>query len=66
MLSHFDIKKLHHLIVFFYMKTLVEIYKVGQNQLVNRFHNLNNKICYSWFNDSFDTFKVKCKKLFLQ
>ena len=44
----------------------VSNYKVGQNQIVNRFHNLNNKICYSWFNDSFNTFKVKCKKLLLQ
>ena len=43
----------------------VSNYKIGRNLLVNRFHNLNNKICYSWLNESFDTFKVKCKKLFL-
>ena len=41
-------------------------YKVGRNLIVNRFHNLNNQICYTWLNDSFNTFKVKCKKLFLQ
>ena len=28
-------------------------------------NDLNNKIEYSWFNDSFDTFKVNCKKLLL-
>ena len=42
----------------------VSNYKVGRNLLVNRFHNLNNKIIYSWFNESFNTFKVKCKQLF--
>ena len=40
-------------------------YKVGRNLLVNRFLNLNNKIKYTWFNDSFNTFKVKCKQLLL-
>ena len=28
--------------------------------------SLNNKIKYTWFNDSFNTFKVKCKQLLLQ
>ena len=41
-------------------------YKVGRNLLCNRFKQLNNKIDYSWFNESLDTFKVKCKKLLLQ
>ena len=40
-------------------------YKVGQNLLVNRFKTLNNKINYSWFHESFESFKVKCKNLFL-
>ena len=40
-------------------------YKVGRNLLVNRFLNLNNKINFTWFNDSFNTFKVKCKQLLL-
>ena len=38
-------------------------YKVGRNLL---FKSLNNKIDYSWFNESLNTFKVKCKKLLLQ
>ena len=40
-------------------------YKVGRNLLVNRFKSLSNKIDYSWFNDSFESFKVKCKNLLL-
>ena len=40
-------------------------YKVGQNFLVNRFQPLNDKIKYTWFNDSFDSYKIKCKNLFL-
>ena len=38
-------------------------YKVGRNLVVNRFQSLNNKINYSWLNDSFESFKVKCKNL---
>ena len=41
-------------------------YKVGQNLMVNRFKPLNNKIEYTWFNESFNSFKIKCKKLLLQ
>ena len=41
-------------------------YKVGRNILVNRFKYLNNKINYSWLNDSFNTFKINCKHLLLQ
>ena len=37
----------------------VSKYKVGRNLLVNRF----KKIPYTWFNDAFNTFKVKCKQL---
>ena len=40
-------------------------YKVGRNILTNRFLPLNNKIEFSWFNESFETFKVKCKLLLL-
>ena len=43
----------------------VSNYKVGRNLLVNRFLHLNNKIKYSWLNDLFNTFKVKCKNLLL-
>ena len=44
----------------------VSNYKVGQNLLVNRLKQLNNKISFSWLNESFDSFKVKCKKLLLE
>ena len=44
----------------------ISTYKVGRNLLVNRFKSLNNKINLSWFNDSYNTFKVKCKQLLLQ
>ena len=40
-------------------------YKVVRNLLVNRFQILNNKIDYSWFNASFESFKIKCKSLML-
>ena len=44
----------------------VSNYKVGQNLLVNRFKSLNNKISFNWFNESLESFKVKCKKLLLE
>ena len=40
-------------------------YKVGRNLMTNRFHPLNNIIKLSWFNDSFESFKIKCKTLLL-
>ena len=43
----------------------VSNYKVGRNLLVDRFKFPNNKIDYSWFNELFNTFKVKCKQLLL-
>ena len=33
-------------------------YKVGRNLLVNRFLPLNDKIKYTWFNESFESFSV--------
>ena len=39
--------------------------KIGMNMLSNRFFYLNGKIELDWFNLSFNSFKVKCKKLFL-
>ena len=33
--------------------------------LINKVLDLNNKINCSWFNDSFNTFKVNCKKMLL-
>ena len=41
-------------------------YRVGQNLMVNRFKLLNNKIEYSWLYESLNSFKIKCKKMFLQ
>ena len=40
-------------------------YKVGNNLLSNRFTILNGKIELSWLNDSFNSYKIKCKKKFL-
>ena len=40
-------------------------YKVGRNIIVNRLQALNNKIDYSWFNVSYESFKVICKNLLL-
>ena len=37
----------------------------GKNLIVNRFKSLNNKIDYDWFNESLNSFKIKCKKLLL-
>ena len=39
--------------------------RVGMNILSNRFWYLNGKIKLDWMNLSFDTFKIKCKKLLL-
>ena len=39
--------------------------KVGQNAFANRSYILNGKIPLTWFNGSLETFKIKCKKLFL-
>ena len=44
----------------------VSNYKVGQNLIINRFKTLNNKIPYTWLNESVESFKVKCKKLLLE
>ena len=40
-------------------------YKIGNNLLSNRFTMLNGKIELSMLNDSFESFKVKCKTKFL-
>ena len=39
--------------------------RVGMNILSNRFWYLNGKIKLDWMNLSFNTFKIKCKKLLL-
>ena len=39
--------------------------KVGLNAIANRIYILNGRIPLSWFNMSIDTYKVHCKKEFL-
>ena len=43
----------------------IQRYEARKNILLNRFAELNNKIDKSWLNLSLETFKVKCKSLFL-
>ena len=40
--------------------------KVGLNALANRAYILNNRVPLEWFNLSFNSFKVHCKKEFAQ
>ena len=40
-------------------------YDTGKNIMLNRLSHLNDKILKSWLDLSLDTFKVKCKELFL-
>ena len=40
-------------------------YEVGNNILLNRLHELNNRIDKSWMQLSLESFKVKCKEMFL-
>ena len=39
--------------------------KVGMNILSNRLTIINNKINLDWLNLSVDSYKVKCKRLFM-
>ena len=41
------------------------ILKIGMNCISNRFNYLNGKIKLNWLNLSMDSFKVKCKGIFL-
>ena len=40
-------------------------YNVGKNILLNRLHILNDKIEKNWINLTMNSYKVKCKELFL-
>ena len=40
--------------------------KVGKNLVVNRLKVINGLIKYEWLNLNFTTFKVTCKKEFMQ
>ena len=49
---------------------LVHIYDVsklsnGKNNIMNRFYCINSKIDYDWLNQSLNSFKIKCKMIFL-
>ena len=39
--------------------------RLGMNIISNRFSTLNGRIDLNWFNLSYDSYKVKCKKTFL-
>ena len=41
-------------------------YESGKNILLNRLAHINNKIEKLWLDQSLNTFKIKCKQLFLQ
>ena len=43
----------------------IQKFNVGNNILVNRLSSLNDKIEKDWLNLSYNTFKLKCKSLFL-
>ena len=42
----------------------VNNYKIGLGSMVNKFHSLNGKILLTSLNDSYPTFKYKCKNIF--
>ena len=42
-----------------------QTYDVGKNVLLNRFCELNNMIDKNWLSLSLETFKIKCKSIFL-
>ena len=44
----------------------IQNYDVGKNILLNRLHILNDKIEKNWINLSIDSYKIKCKELFLK
>ena len=49
-----------------FMTHKTNIYKVGLNALANRLSILNGKIPLEWLNLSYQTYKIKCKTLFLK
>ena len=44
----------------------IQNYNVGHNILLNRLCSLNNTIMQSWTNESYLSYKLKCKNLFLK
>ena len=53
-------RQLHHNFI------KMQNYSVGNNILLNRLCSLNNEIPKTMTDDSYNTFKVKCKKQFLK
>ncbi len=49
----------------FFETTNTSNYRIGSNFLSNRLHILNKKIPLEWLNSPLNSFKIKCKKLFL-
>ena len=45
---------------------VIDYIKVGKNIMMNRLTIINNKIDYKMMNLSKDTYKLKCKNVFLQ
>ena len=39
--------------------------KIGKNLAVNRIKTVNGKIMYAWLNLTYESFKIKCKTIFL-
>ena len=39
--------------------------RIGRNSLCNRFHQINGKIPFLWLGQTYHSYKIKCKKLFL-
>ena len=60
-----DINNIHTTRQTRFMTSKANKLKVGMNQISNRFYYLNAKIELDWLNLSYNTNKVKCKKLFL-
>ena len=39
--------------------------KIGKNLVVNRTKIVNGKIMYAWLNLTYESYKIKCKAIFL-
>lgn len=48
----------------FFRCVRVNNYKIGLGSMVNQFHSLNGKILITSLNDSYPTYKYKCKNVF--
>ena len=49
----------------FFQISSVSTYKIGRNKVSERLKILNNKIKLDWLNLSKDSYKIKCKRMFL-